>query len=130
MVPEMTQPHLQQPVSQISPRDEQLHKDLDDQIQLVKQIQTILGTEMMKLEIMRKHVKAENIDRKEIIENPTSQPKRLRVCCPSSINKGCRHIFRRLRNKLAWMFGLIIRVFAGIIFWSRDIHYVANNIPQ
>ena len=41
----------------------------------------------MKLEMMRKHVHAENIDRKEIMENPTSEPKRLRVCSPSSINR-------------------------------------------
>ena len=32
-------------------------------------------------------MRAESIDRKEIMENPTSQPKRLRVCSPSSINR-------------------------------------------
>ena len=47
LTPGLTEPHLQQPGYRISPSDEQLHKDLDDQIQLVKQLQTKLGTEMM-----------------------------------------------------------------------------------
>ena len=94
-VPESPQPPPQHPTCKISPSDEKLHKDLDDQIQLVKQIQTILGTEQMKLEMMLKEFHTRNMKRKQIAEshlattseNPKCQPKRLRVCSPSSINR-------------------------------------------
>ena len=70
--------------------DEELHKALDDQIQLVKQIQTLLGTEQMKLEMMMRQFNKENMKRKEnmlttILESV--EPKRLRVCSPDYINK-------------------------------------------
>ena len=69
--------------------DEELHKALDDQIQLVKQIQTLLGTEQMKLEMMMRQFNKENMKRKEkmlaVLESV--QPKRLRVCSPDFINR-------------------------------------------
>ena len=37
------------PPCQLSPSDDELHKDLDNQIQVIKQIQQILGMEKMKL---------------------------------------------------------------------------------
>jgi hypothetical protein len=94
-VPESPQPHPQHPPCKTTPSDDKLHKDLDDQIQLVKQIQTILGTEQMKLEMMLKEFHSRNMKRKQIIEshlaktseNPKFQPKRLRICSPSSINR-------------------------------------------
>ena len=92
MIPEM--PALI-PASNLIPRpatsDEQLHKDLDDQIQIVKQIQTILGTEQMKLEMMIKQFNTENKKKNKGMEtaadNVKPTQKRLRVCSPSSINR-------------------------------------------
>ena len=86
-------PH--QPLYKFSPTDEKLHKDLDDQIELVKKIQQILGTEQMKLEIMLQEFHTRNMKRKQIIqshlakasENPNSHAKRLRICSPYSINR-------------------------------------------
>merc|ERR1712013_431116 len=54
--------------------DKELHKALDDQIQLVKQIQTLLGTERMKKEMM-------------LAAMESVEPKRLRVCSPDYINR-------------------------------------------
>ena len=56
------------PLDRITPTDEQLHKALDNQIQLVKQIQTILGTEQIKLGMMMKQFNTQNKKRKEITE--------------------------------------------------------------
>merc|ERR1712098_422631 len=71
--------------------DQQLHKALDDQIQLVKQIQTLLGTEQMKLEFMMSQFNKENMKRKEkmlsALDEEKVEPKRLRVCSPDYINK-------------------------------------------
>ena len=62
---------------------------MDNQIQLVKQIQTLLGTEQMKLEMMMKQLNTQNKKRKETTEpeNQEHEPKRLRVCSPSYINR-------------------------------------------
>ena len=83
-----------QPPYKISPSDEKLHKDLDYQIHLVKQIQQKLGTEQRKLRMMLKEFHTRNIKRKQTIEsnfaklaeNENSQAKRLRICSPRSIN--------------------------------------------
>ena len=77
------------PKQRITPSDEELHKSLDYQIQLVKQIQTILGTEQMKLQMMMKQLNTKSKNRKETAEpgNHDFEPKRLRVCSPSSINR-------------------------------------------
>ena len=56
------------PLQRITTSDEELHKDQDNQIQLVKQIQTILGTEQMKLEMMMKQMNTQNKKRKETAE--------------------------------------------------------------
>ena len=73
----------------LSISDDELHKALDDQIQLVKQIQTLLGTEQMKLEMMMKQFNKENMKRKDrmlaVLES--LPPKRLRVCSPDYINR-------------------------------------------
>merc|ERR1712183_1077527 len=68
----------------LSISDEELHKALDDQIQLVKQIQTILGTEQMKLEMMMKQFNKEKM-MTTVLESV--EPKRLRVCSPDYINR-------------------------------------------
>ena len=88
-VPESPQAPSNIPLQRITPSDGQLHKDLDNQIELVKQIQTILGTEQMKLEMMMKQLNTQNKKRKEAAqpENDEFEPKRLRVCSPSSINR-------------------------------------------
>ena len=69
--------------------DKELHKALDDQIQLVKQIQTLLGTEQMKLEMMMQQFNKENMKRKEMMlaAMESVEPKRLRVCSPDYINR-------------------------------------------
>ena len=69
--------------------DKELHKALDDQIQLVKQIQTLLGTEQMKLEMMMQQFNKENMKRKEkmLAVMESVGPKRLRVCSPDYINR-------------------------------------------
>ena len=50
-VPESPQAPPNLPLDRITPTDD---KDLDNQKQLVKQIQTILGTQQIKLEMMMK----------------------------------------------------------------------------
>jgi hypothetical protein len=77
------------PIHRITLSDEELHKDLDNQIQLVKQIQTILGTEQIKLEMMIKQFNTQNKKRKEttVSANQKLEPKYLRVCSPSYINR-------------------------------------------
>ena len=85
----------QQTPYKISPSDDKLHKDLDDQIQLVKQIQQILGTEQMKLQKLLKEFSTLSIKRKQSImsylvkasEKQNNPAKRLRICSPSSINR-------------------------------------------
>ena len=67
-VPESPQGPSNLPLQRITPSDGQLHKDLDNQIELVKQIQTILGTEQMKLEMMMKQMNTQNKKRKEAAE--------------------------------------------------------------
>ena len=59
-VPESPQAPSNLPLQRITPSDGQLHKDLDNQIELVKQIQTILGTEQMKLAMMMKQLNTQN----------------------------------------------------------------------
>merc|ERR1719206_820183 len=69
--------------------DKELHKALDDQIQLVKQIQALLGTEQMKLEMMMQRFNKEKMKRKEMMlaAMESVEPKRLRVCSPDYINR-------------------------------------------
>ena len=88
-LPDSPQAPSNLPIQRITSSDEELHKDLDNQIQLVKQIQTILGTEQMKLAMMMKQLNTQNKKRKETAEqeNQELEPKRLRVCSPSSINR-------------------------------------------
>ena len=89
-VPESPQAAPQNlPAHRITPSDDQLHKDLDNQIHLVKQIQTILGTEQIKLEMMIKRLNTQNKKRKETTEsaNQKLESKCLRVCSPSYINR-------------------------------------------
>ena len=90
--PEYLQSPPQQPPCKLSSSDDKLHKDLDDQIQLVKQIQQILGTEQMKLKIMMKELNLRK--RKRIVdstlakasEKRKSLAKRQRIFSSSSIN--------------------------------------------
>jgi hypothetical protein len=51
-------PPLNLPIYRITRSDDQLHKNLDNQIQLVKKIETKLGTEQIKLEMMMKQAQA------------------------------------------------------------------------
>jgi hypothetical protein len=78
------------PAHRIAPTDDQLHQDLDNQIQLVKQIETMLGTEQIKLQMIMKQMNTHYMKkRKETTElaNQKLEPKRLRVCSPSYINR-------------------------------------------
>ena len=90
-VPESTQPPSNLPFERITSSDELLnkHMDLDKQIQLVRQIQTLLGTEQVKLEMMMKLFDTQNKKRNETTEtaNQELEPTHLRVCSPSSINR-------------------------------------------
>merc|ERR1712013_337291 len=63
--------------------DKELHKALDEQIQ------TLLGTEQMKLEMMMQQFNKENMKRKEkvLAVMESVEPKRLRVCSPDYINR-------------------------------------------
>jgi len=94
--PQSLQPLPQtNPPLQTYPSDASLHRELDDQIQLVKQIQKILANEQNKLEKMLAEFHNRSNKRKQILlehlkkspENPSSEPKRLRVCSPYSINR-------------------------------------------
>jgi len=94
--PQSLQPLPQtNPPLQTYPSDASLHRELDDQIQLVKQIQKILANEQNKLEKMLAEFHDRSNKRKQILlehlkkspENPISEPKRLRVCSPYSINR-------------------------------------------
>ena len=62
----MNQPPPQQSGSNILVSDND--KKLDNQMLLVKQIRAILGTEMTKLEMMKKQLQLENINNIEIME--------------------------------------------------------------
>ena len=92
---ESPQPPPQLPLCKTSPSDDKLRNDLDNQTLLVKNIMKMLGTEQMKLEMMQKEFHTSNKKRKQITrhqsakpsENPNWQPKHLRVCSPSSINR-------------------------------------------
>ena len=88
------QSHHQPPLQTIH-SDDQLQQSLDDQIQFVKQIQKILGTEQIKLEFMTKDLHARNLNMEKPIqcnlarpsENPKSRSESIRIRSPSSVNE-------------------------------------------
>ena len=81
----------QQPPLQTLHSDDQLQQSLDDQIQFVKQIQKILGTEQMKLEFLMKDFYMRNLNMEKPIqcnlarpsENPKSRSESIRIPSPS-----------------------------------------------
>ena len=90
--PQSPQSPPQQPPYKISPSDDKLHKDLDEQVSLIKQIQQILEKEQTKLKMMLTEFHTRNSKRKQIIEshfakgaeNENIQAKRRRICSPTS----------------------------------------------
>ena len=88
------QPPSKHPTLHTSPSDDQLHQSLDDQIQIVKKIQKILGTEQMKLELMMKDFNTRNVDMEKHFranmnkpsEHPSPQQEYIRIRSPSTIN--------------------------------------------
>ena len=62
----MTQPPPPQVGSQIT--ESENDKRVDKQMLLVKQIRTLLGKEMTKLQIMKKQLQLENFNNKEILD--------------------------------------------------------------
>jgi len=93
MAREVSPPNSPPPLN--VPSDASLHRDLDDQIQLVKQIQKILGTEQSKLEMLLAEFHARSSKRKHglqamlhpVADRPSCQPKHKKVSSPESINK-------------------------------------------
>ena len=85
----------QHPPFQTLRSEDQLQQSLDDQIQFVKQIQKILGTEQMKLEFLMKDFYMRNLNMEKPIqcnlarpsENPESRSESIRIRSPTTINE-------------------------------------------